>query len=127
MRSVYIFAFIILANIAVFSQQAGNAEPRRISFDKGKSHTTLVGTLRNGQQIDYIFSAVQGQTVTVTNSTSSVFDFRIYNEEYFSEGDFDSSRSYKFEIPENADYLFTIRKKVAGPRSSRFSMTIKIK
>ncbi len=127
MRTVLLSALILFAAVAIYAQHGGKAEPRRISFEIGKTSAAVTGTLRNGQQIDYVFAASQGQTVTVKNSTSSVFDFRIYNEDYFSEGDFDSSRSYTFEVPESGDYLFTVRKKVAGPRSARFSMTIEIK
>nr|MBP9111087.1 hypothetical protein [Pyrinomonadaceae bacterium] len=70
----------------------------------------------------------KGQTVSITNSTKSLFDFKVYNEEHFSEGDFDSSASYSFEIPETGDYMFFVRKKqVKSPRTARFSMKLVIK
>ena len=77
--------------------------------------------------MDYVFAAAKGQTVTIKNATSSRFDFRVFDEVYFSEGDFDSSPAYTFDVPETGNYLFTVRKKVAGPRSARFSMSISIK
>lgn len=125
--------FLILSLLLVFcsldvsAQNGGKAEPNRIEFAKGTYSKTLVGTLRNGQVMEYVFGAAKGQMVSIRNTTSNIFDFRVLNEEYFSEGDFDSSPSYSFEVPESGDYLFTVRKKVAGPRSARFSLTITIK
>ncbi len=77
--------------------------------------------------MEYVFGAAKGQVVTVYNPTKSQFDFRIYHEEFFSEGDFDSSASYTFEVPETGDYLLTIRKKATGTRSARFSLRLTIK
>ncbi|MBK7392321.1 MAG: hypothetical protein IPI64_03340 [Chloracidobacterium sp.] len=128
MRSyvLLIAAFFSVGTSLVYGQ-GGKAEPRRIVLAAQNSSAVLKGTLRNGQEMDYVFAAVKGQTVTIKNATSRIFDFRVFNEEHFDEGDFDSSPSYSFEIPETADYLFTVRKKIAGPRSSRFSLTITIK
>lgn len=114
------------ASIAVHGQ-GGRSAPERISFSKNTAKASINGTLRNGQQKDYFFAAEKGQTVTIANATSRVFDFRVFNAEYFDEGDFDSSPNYSFEIPETGDYLFTVRKKIAGPRAARYSMTITIK
>jgi hypothetical protein len=111
----------------VHAQNGGKAEPNRIRFAAGTTSTRIAGTLRNGQQMEYVFAAEKGQLVTVKNSTSSRFDFRIFDEVNFSEGDFDSSPTYAFEVPETGDYFFTVRKKVAGARSSRFSMSISIR
>ena len=129
MRSIFLFLamFLVFCTGNAFAQNGGKAEPNRIQFAKGTSSKTLTGTLKNGQVMEYVFGAAKGQTVTIRNATSNIFDFRVLNDEYFSEGDFDSSPSYTFEIPEAGDYLFTVRKKVAGPRSSRFSLTITIK
>lgn len=77
--------------------------------------------------MEYVLAAVKGQTVTIKNATSRIFDFRVFDAEFFDEGDFDSSPTYSFEIPESGDYLLTVRKKVAGPRVSRFSLTVTIK
>ncbi len=117
------FCFSVLTSFA----QGGKAEPNRIKFATGTSSASVAGSLRNGQEMEYVFAASQGQTVTISNATSSQFDFRVFNEESFSEGDFDSSPTYTFEIPETGDYLFTVRKKQTGTRSARFSMRIKIK
>ena len=129
MRSVFVLVVVVLAFGAgsAFAQKGGKAEPNRIQFAKGTSSKTLTGTLKNGEEMEYVFGASKGQTVTIKNTRSSVFDFRVFSEENFSEGDFDSSPTYTFEIPETGDYLLFVRKKVAGPRSSRFSVTLTIK
>lgn len=115
--SIILFSVIVLSSIATAQQ--------RITFAGGT--VSIAGTLSNGQVRHYVFAANEGQTVTIKNPTSSIFDFRVYNEVFFDEGDFDSSASYYFEAPETGDYMFTVRKKVAGPRTSRYSMTISIK
>lgn len=114
---------IILLAIIAFSSTAIAQD--RITFANGSA--SLSGSLSNGQVRHFVFSATQGQTVTIRNSTSSIFDFRVFNEDFFDEGDYDSSPNYTFEAPETGDYVFSVRKKIAGPRSARFSMTIKIK
>ncbi len=115
--SIILFAIFAFASVSVAQE--------RISFANGSA--AIAGSLSNGQVRHFVFSATAGQTVTIKNSTSSVFDFRVFNEVFFDEGDYDSSPNYTFEAPETGDYMFTVRKKVAGPRTARFSMTIKIK
>jgi hypothetical protein len=128
MKYFYILLVCLSFAVATNAQNGGKAEPNRIQFAAGATSTTLSGTLSNGQEMEYVFAATKGQTVSITNSTKSLFDFKVYNEEHFSEGDFDSSASYSFEIPETGDYMFFVRKKqVKSPRTARFSMKLVIK
>ena len=128
MRSflISLVIFFTFGTLSIFAQ-GGKAEPNRIKFANGKSSATVTGTLKKGEEMDYVFGASKGQMVTVSNATASQFDFRVFSEEYFSEGDFDSSPTYTFEIPETGDYLFTIRKKQTATRSARFSLRLTIK
>lgn len=121
-----IVAFFVIGTSFALGQD-GKAEPKRILLSAETSSAGLKGTLRNGQVSEYFFAGFKGQTVTIKNATSRIFDFRVFNPEHFDEGDFDSSPTYSFEIPETGDYFLTVRKKVAGPRVSRFSITITIK
>lgn len=115
------------AALSAFAQ-GGKAEPNRIRFAVGKSSTTLTGTISNGQEMEYVFAANKGQQVTIKNTRTSLFDFKVFSEENFSEGDFDSSRIYTFEIPETGDYLLFVRKKIVrSPRAARFSITLTLK
>ncbi|MFT3743571.1 MAG: hypothetical protein QM785_04675 [Pyrinomonadaceae bacterium] len=129
MRTIIFLAFFsILLATPAFAQHGGKAEPKRIEFAAGKSSTSLSGTLSNSQEMEYVFAARKGQTVTIRNATRSLFDFRVFSPENFPDGDFDSSASYTFEIPETGDYMFFVRKKqVKTPRTARFSMTLSIK
>lgn len=128
MKYFLISLLCLFAVVTATAQNGGKAEPKRIQFAAGATSATLSGTLSNGQEMEYVFAATKGQKVWITNSTKSLFDFKVYNEEHFSEGDFDSSASYSFEIPETGDYMFFVRKKqVKSPRTARFSMKLTIK
>ena len=132
MRKSSIALFILIVGMlgvgTLFAQHGGKAEPKRIQFASGKSSAALTGSLSNGQEMEYVFEAKKGQTVTIRNATKSLFDFRVFSEENFPDGDFDSSPSYSFEILESGDYMFFVRKKqVKAPRTARFSMTLTIK
>jgi hypothetical protein len=123
-----LLVFGILGASAIHAQHGGKAEPKRIQFASGRSSASLTGSLSNGQEMEYVFEARKGQMVTIRNATRSLFDFRVFSEENFPDGDFDSSPSYSFEIPETGDYMFFVRKKqVKTPRTARFSMTLSIK
>ena len=130
MRTVLLGCLIVLvlAGISTFAQGGGKAEPNRIQFASGRSTATLAGSLSNGQEMEYVFGASKGQTVTIKNSNKSLFDFRVFNEEFNFETEFESSPTLTFEIPETGDYLFFVRKKqVKTPRTARFSLTLTIK
>ena len=126
-RSVVVLG-ILLIGLANILAQGGKAEPKRIEFSPGKSRITLTRSLSNGSEMEYVFAARKGQRVTIKNSTASLFDFRVFNNEFDFETEFESSPTLTFEIPETGDYLLFVRKKmVAKPRIARFSITLAIK
>ena len=131
MKKSHLLLVLFLAVIGVSqvcAQHGGKAEPKRILFAAGKSSTTLSGSLSTGQEMEYVFAAKKGQKVTITNTNTGLFDFRVFNEEFNFETEFESSRTLTFEIPETADYNFFVRKKrVKTPRIARFSLTLMIK
>lgn len=112
---------------AVALAQGGKAEPNRINFAKGASSATVRGTLSTAQEIDFVFSARAGQTVTVKNANPRLFDIRVFNDIFEFETEFDSSAKIEFEVPQTGDYLMFVRRKVGQPRTARFSVTITIK
>ncbi len=117
-----------VACYSAFGQGGGKAEPNRIQFATGKSSITLTGTLSNSQEMEYVFTAKKGQTVTVKMSNTSLFDYRVFNPEADFETEFESSPVSTFELPETGDYFLFVRKKlVQRPRSARFTMTFSIK
>jgi len=121
-------AFLLPAITACFAQHGGKAEPKRIEFAKGTSSIVLTASLSNGSEMEYVFAAKKGRQVTVTNPSTGLFDFRIFSDENDMETEFDSSRSYTFEIPATGDYQFFVRKKmVKSPRTARFHITFEIR
>lgn len=126
LRSTFAFLILLVSSGFVLAQ-GGKAEPNRVELAPGKLRV-LTGSLSNGQEMEYVFYAEKGQRVTITNPTRSLFDFKVFNDQHFSEGDFDSSVMYSFEIPETADYLLFVRKKqVRSPRSAKFTIRINLK
>jgi hypothetical protein len=114
------FAFAVFA-------QGGKAEPKRINFAAGSSSATVRGTLSTAQEMDFVFSARAGQTVTVRNANPRLFDIRVFNDIFEFETEFDSSVNIVFEVPETGDYMMFVRRKAGQPRTARFSVTVSIK
>ena len=119
---------LLLAAGSVFAQRGGKAEAQRIKFAAGLSSTTLSGTLSRDEEMEYVFGATKGQKVTIKNTRTSLFDFRVFSEEFNFETEFESSPTLTFMIPETGDYNFFVRKKqVKTPKTARFSLTLSIK
>ena len=120
-------AFVFLATTA-FAQLGGKAEPKRIEFERGRVRTTLSAILGPDEEMEYVFAAKKGQTVTVTNPNTSLFDVRIFSDENDVETEFDSSRVFSLTLPADGDYLVYVRKKrVKTPARARFSIRLWIK
>jgi hypothetical protein len=128
LRAISVFSLAVFFSGLAFAQNGGKAEPQRISFAAGRSETTVSGKLSNGQEKEYVFGAKNGQTMTVKNAGSALFDFRVFSEEADFETEFESSPTLTFIFPETGDYKLFIRKKmVRSPRRARFSITLFIK
>lgn len=126
MKLLLSIAICLLTLVPALAQGGGKAEPNRIQFAKGSSSKVLSSSLSTGTQMEYVFGAKAGQTVTVTNP-SKLFDFKIFSGENFDEGDFDSSRTYTFEVRADGDYYFFVRKKVGKPTRATYRITFSIK
>jgi hypothetical protein len=128
MKAVPAIWMVFFTATVGFAQNGGKAEPKRIEFSSGSSSVVLSGSLTNHSEMEYVFSARKGQSVTVTNPSTSLFDFRIFSEENDTETEFDSSRSLTFEIPATGDYQFFVRKKlVKAPVRARFRITFAVR
>lgn len=128
MKGFIACTFVLLILCAAAFAQGGKAEPNRIQFASGSASATVSGKLSNGQEAEYVFAAKKGQTVTIRNSNRSLFDFRVFSEEFDVETEFESSPTLTFELPETGDYMFFVRKKqVKTPRTARFSLSISIR
>ena len=130
LMKILFLATLLFLSVPVLAQHGGKAEPSRIRFairfNPETSSATVRGALSPGEEQEYVFAAKSGQTVTIKNP-SRLFDFRVFSEENFPDGDFDSSPTYSFVIPADGDYNFFIRRKVGGPKRASFRMTITIK
>lgn len=127
MRYLRLIVVCLVASLPALAQNGGKAEPLRIQFPKGKTSTTLSRRLSRDQEMEYVFAAKGGQKVSVTNTTNSAFDFRIFNEEQNVETEFESSRTFSLELPADGDYMLFVRKKAGGPKSAVFRVTLSIK
>ncbi len=127
MKAIFVCLIALLAFVAAPAQHGGKAEPREIKFAAGATSATIAGSLSNGQEADFIFKAQKGQKLTVRNSRTSQFDFRVYSEEFNVETEFESSPTLSLDLPETGEYLFYVRKKMTAPRTARFSLTLTIK
>ncbi|MBV9216925.1 MAG: hypothetical protein JO053_12190 [Acidobacteria bacterium] len=129
MRSLAIALLTVLVFVlSAAAQHGGKAEPNRIEFVPGRSSKTVTGTLANHQEMEYVFAAVKGQKVTIRNATRSLFDFRVFSDEFNVETEFESSPTLTLELPATGDYYFFVRKKmIARPSRARFSLTLTIK
>ena len=128
-RAGWVLLFIAAGlGSTALAQAGGKAEPKRITFATGKSSALLTGSLSRGQEMEYIFAATKGQTVTIKNATRSLFDFRVFSDEFDFETEFESSPTLTFPIPETGDYMFFVRKKqVKIPARARFSLLLSIR
>ena len=130
MRSKFILAAILVLMVfsMAYSQRGGKAEPNRIQFALDKSSITLIGTLSNSKEMEYVFAAKKGQAVTIKMSNTGLFDYRVFNPDVDFETEFESSRTSTFELPETGDYFLFVRKKIVKkPRTAKFSMIFSVK
>ena len=125
-KQLLIAVFLWLVAASAYSQ-GGKAEPRRIQFAEGASSIRLTGRLSTAQEMEYVFAAKKGQTVTLRMANTNLFDYRVFNQEFDFETEYDSSPSNTFEIPESGDYLLFVRKKMTRPRTAKFSLLLTIK
>jgi hypothetical protein len=127
-HALFVFALLLIGVTTAAGQKGGKAEPKRIKFAPLSSTASVTGTLSDGQQYEFVFTARMGQTVTIVNSKTDLFDFRVFNDEFDLETKFETSRSLTFTIPGDGDYLLFVRKKMVGkPRTARFSLKLTIK
>ncbi|MBX3281822.1 MAG: hypothetical protein KF756_05020 [Acidobacteria bacterium] len=124
-RCLFLASLLLLVSFAAAAAQSGGkAEPNRISVSQ--TATVVRGRLANGQEMEYVFAAKAGSTITIKNASPSAFDFRVFSEEADVETEFESSPTLTLTLPEDGDYFFFVRKKAGGARSASFKLTLKI-
>lgn len=119
-----VLLMVLLGAGAAFAQKGGKAEPNDIPFAAGSNTATLTGSLGNHQNIEYKFTGKAGQMIYLKCGTE--FDFRLN----LPDTDFDTEwnkGSDSFELPEDGEYILSIRKRLTGVRRAKFVLTITIK
>lgn len=119
-----VLMILVLGAGTAFGQRGGKAEPNEIPFTAGSNTATLTGSLANHQSAEYKFTGKAGQTVYLKCGTE--FDFRLN----LPDTDFDTEwnkGSDNFELPEDGEYILSVRKRLTGVRRARFVLTITVK
>ncbi len=125
--SVLLVVAFFALTASAFAQNGGKAEPKRVKFAKGKSMTTLSGTLSGDQEQEFVFGARKGQKVYITNSNSDRFSYRVFNDEVSYESTDLAVPTLEFVVPTTGDYMLFVKKASASPRAAKFSITLAIK
>ena len=126
-RHTLILLSLLLLLAAAALAQGGKAEPRRIAAEAARSGTVLAGTLRHGQEMEYAFGGEKGEVAAFRNPKPSLFDVRVYETASEFDTEYDSSRTFEVDLPERAEYIIYIRRKVGGPRAARFSVSFRVR
>lgn len=122
--------FVALCGISVFAQ-GRKAEPNRISFAKSKSSATKIGSLKNGEEYDFVFGAKTGQKVKVkivsTTPKGKFHYFSLLGDGFDFTTDYDKNFDYEFTAPESGDYLLTVYfNPTSKVKSGKFALTLTI-
>jgi len=125
MRLITSFVLIFAAAVVSFGQNGGKAEPKRFELAKPGGSVVLSKSLSNAGEMEYIFSAKEGQTIVLKMNRTSLFDYRVFSEEFDLETEFDSSPTLELTLPGTGDYLLFVRKKMtAKMRTAAFRLTV---
>ena len=127
MKRTAVFLLIMFMGqvVVIQAQGGGKAEPKRIS--EVSAGVVLTGTLRNSQEMEYVFAGANGKTAAFRNPQPSLFDVRIYEPGSGFDTEYDSSKTFEIELPESSDYLIYVRRKTGGPRTARFRISFRVR
>jgi hypothetical protein len=121
---------ILIASSPSIAQRGGKAEPNRIEFKRGAVSTTISGTVRGGEQAEYVLSAKQGQRLiiklTSVPTKSSVFD--LHGPDEVDLGlEYDANYDYSARLPVTGDYLIFVSRPTQAKGTSRYKLTVTVR
>ena len=122
--------FLVVTAAPVFAQHGGKAEPLRIEFKRGASSNTVSGSVRNGEEYEYVLGAKKGQrlTIKITSTPAKSSVFQLLGEDQDTLGlEHDANFDVSLVLPKHGDYFIDVSRPTSARGSSRFSMTITIK
>jgi hypothetical protein len=124
------FLFLVFAAVPAFAQHGGKAEPLRIEFKRGASSTTVGGSMRNGEENEYVLGAKKGQRLTIkitsTPAKSSVFQF--LGEDQDTLGlEHDANFDVSLVLSKDGDYFINVSRPTSARGKSNFTLAITVK
>lgn len=131
-KIILIFGVMLLCVFSISAQNGGKAEPVRLKIPPGQTNMSLIRTLGENQQAEFIFSAKKGQLVSVwINSVKpqgKFYSFTVKGAENNYASKLPRFDIEKFEASEAGDYLIFIKFRPMGKikqGSYRLSLDIK--
>ena len=132
-KSVFIsglFLFVLANGGTALAQHGGKAEPNRIEFKRGTASTIIRGTVRGGEQAEYVLAAKKGQRLIVKLTSVPVKSsvFQILGPENDTLGlEYDANYNYSGTLPKPGDYFISVRRPTESKGTSRYKLTVTIK
>ncbi len=131
-KLTFVIGILLVCAANALAQGGGKAEPNRVNFAKGNKSAKVSGTLSNNQQMEYIFGAKAGQTITlkvVSVPRGNLFSFSVDGANGIElETEYDSYADYKFTAPATGDYLVVVTKRPTEKvPKAKFSLALMIK
>jgi hypothetical protein len=122
--------FFLLAATTAIAQHGGKAEPLRIEFKRGTTSTTMSGTVRGSEEMEYVLAAKKGQRLTIKITSvplrSSVF--QLLGEDQDTLGlEHDANFNYSGVLPKDGDYFINVRRPTEAKGTSRYKLTITVR
>jgi hypothetical protein len=119
---------MLIACSAAIAQRGGKAEPNRIEFKRGTHSTTINGTVRGSQEVEYVFAAKKGQRLIIKLTSvpwrSSTFDLKAPEDADLGL-EYDANWDYSGRLPKTGDYLITVGRTAAG--TSRYKLMVTVR
>ena len=121
---------VLVACSAAIAQGGGKAEPNRIEFKRGTTSTTISGSVRTGEEAEYVLGAKKGQTLTIsiTSVPARTSGFDLHGPEDMDLGlEFDTNMNFSRRLPKTGDYSITVVKLSDAVRLSRYKLTVSVR
>ena len=99
--------FTLSACSVSMAQHGGKAEPNRIEFKRGTNSTTISGSVRGGEEVEYVLAAKKGQTliIKITSVPARSSGFDLHGPDNVDLGlEFDANLDYSRKLPRTGDF-----------------------
>lgn len=131
-KFLLILSLMLVGAFNLCAQNGGKAEPLRLKIPQGQTTMSLIATLKENQQAEYIFSAKKNQLISIwINSVKpqgKFYSFTVKGAENNYASKIARFDIEKFETSEAGDYLIFVKFRPIGKvkrGSYRLSLDIK--